>query len=75
MRFSKLVLIFLVLSSCLVLVLVQGKVDSNELGVMSSINSFRAERAECRKKVADCKEGSKENVLEDEDYIYTNSLP
>uniref|UniRef100_A0A2N9EH86 Uncharacterized protein n=1 Tax=Fagus sylvatica TaxID=28930 RepID=A0A2N9EH86_FAGSY len=35
-------------------------------------------RAECSKDGVECKEGnggSEENVFENEDYIYTNSLP
>lgn len=45
------------------------------IDVFDTVTMLMQERAECRKKVADCKEGSKDNVLEDEDYIYTNSLP
>lgn len=36
-------------------------------------------KAECRKEDIECKEGNggsdQENVFENEDYIYTNSLP
>ncbi|KAM3708783.1 hypothetical protein ACB098_02G124000 [Castanea mollissima] len=78
MRFSRLAFL-LTLSFIYYLIFVaQGKADTNELLVGSAGTSVNEGRAECSKDAVECKEGnggSEENAYENEDYIYTNSLP
>ncbi|KAF4355140.1 hypothetical protein F8388_026065 [Cannabis sativa] len=72
--------ILLVLFFCMAF-LVHGKVDptsNNNSTTVASENSLNVGRAECGKEQnVECKKRSdqEDDVFEDEDYIYTNSLP
>ncbi|KAJ1429774.1 hypothetical protein SESBI_08179 [Sesbania bispinosa] len=60
-------------------VLVQKEAVTNQRVVGDgSVNSVTVRRGGCEKEGGECKEGnggSEDTVLENEDYVYTNSLP
>ncbi|PON50874.1 hypothetical protein TorRG33x02_312900 [Trema orientale] len=78
MRLSRLALLLVILFFYLVFP-EHWKMEANSTTelVMGSGNSLNVGRAKCGKKRAvECQKSSdQENVFEDEDYIYTNSLP
>ncbi|KAE9601283.1 hypothetical protein Lalb_Chr13g0296161 [Lupinus albus] len=77
MRFSILVLFLFLLFTFNVIYVVHGRVVINK-GVVSSSSSTTTTRDGCEKQRSECKEGkggSKEMEFENEDYVYTNSLP
>ncbi|KAG2716504.1 hypothetical protein I3843_03G131600 [Carya illinoinensis] len=78
MRFSKRSLfLFLVLFYCLIF-LVQGEPKANRLAVGSAGTSANG-RVGCGMEVVECRQGNEgpedQSVFENEDYIYSNSLP
>uniref|UniRef100_A0A7N2LYV5 Uncharacterized protein n=1 Tax=Quercus lobata TaxID=97700 RepID=A0A7N2LYV5_QUELO len=78
MRFSRLAFLLTLAFIYYLIFVAQGKADTNELLVGSAGTSVNEGRAECSKDAVECKEGnggSEENAYENEDYIYTNSLP
>ncbi|KAK7410832.1 hypothetical protein VNO78_01972 [Psophocarpus tetragonolobus] len=75
MRLSKpALLLFLVF----IFTIVQGEALSNERVVTVVCFEFLKRIGSCEKQGIECKEGNgglEDKVLENEDYIYTNSLP
>ncbi|KAM7523687.1 hypothetical protein LguiA_013589 [Lonicera macranthoides] len=78
MRYQSFSLVsFLVFFLCLILV--QTKADGSNKLVVGSVSSVDMGKAQsCKRETGKCKEdkgGSEERVFENEDYIYTQSLP
>ncbi|CDP12923.1 unnamed protein product [Coffea canephora] len=78
------VIFFLILATFLCLLfLTLGKEESNQMVIGGSASSTNTVKAECEKEnsVHECKQGKingsedSNTILENEDYIYTQSLP
>ncbi|KAK7247483.1 hypothetical protein RIF29_42366 [Crotalaria pallida] len=68
--------LFLLFTFNVMMHVVQGRVVINKDTVASGSSATR--RAGCEKQRSECKEGnvgSEETQFENEDYVYTNSLP
>ncbi|CAA2993231.1 Hypothetical predicted protein [Olea europaea subsp. europaea] len=77
MKFSRFYLVSLVFLLLHFLFVSQGGNSHKLTDELSTVNSGKLNlgKGKCDKENAACKEDSQENVFENEDYIYTQSLP